>query len=486
MGSKNGTLLNGVRITSRSRLKHGDRLVVGQLGIVCVDLDAAPVPESVVFVPEVAEPHVGTNTVMTSLEGLLSGGPTGELTPPRGGSGDPNVYRHPVVVALLRAGRELADYRPLDELFRMILDLSIETARAERGVLMTLERGQLVTRAVHGEGFRISTTVRDRVLREKASVLVRDMGQDAALQQQLSIIGQQIHSLMAVPLQTLHEVIGLIYVDSRLFVREFTADDLNLLTVLANVAAIRILQEEEQTRKRDLEHASEIQTRLLPGEPPSVLGFDLAGHNAACRGVGGDYYDFLPRGEGRATLALGDVAGKGMPAALMMSSLQARVQVLIDDRQDLATLMSRLDRSIAVHCPMNRFITLFLCQIDSAGNELAYCNAGHNPGLVVRRDGEVRMLPATGTALGLLPERGYENRSEPFERGDLLALYSDGVTEALRGDEEFGVARLAELLVAHRDDPAREIVASINRALVDWGGPGPAEDDVTVLIARRV
>src|SRR6185295_12288980 len=325
--------------------------------------------------------------------------------------------------------------------------------------------------------------VRDRVMQQKSSVLVKDMEQERALQQQLSIIGQQIHSLMAVPLQTLDEVIGLIYVDSRLFGREFTPDDLDLLTVLANVAANRIRQEQEQRRTRDLEHAAEIQTRLLPGQPPSVPGFDFAGHNAPCRTVGGDYYDFLPSSDGRVALALGDVAGKGMPAALMMSSLQARVQLLTEEHVDLASMMYRLDRSIAAHCPVNRFITLFLCRLDPSISEMAYCNAGHNAGLVVRGNGEVRTLPATGPVLGLLPGPSYEERREPFERGDLLALYSDGVTETLLGDDEFGAERLSEILVRHRGEPAKEIVAAINRAVIEWGGPGPAEDDVTLLIA---
>jgi serine phosphatase RsbU (regulator of sigma subunit) len=351
---------------------------------------------------------------------------------------------------------------------------------------MTLERGRLVTRAVSGEGLRISATVRDRVLREKASVLVRDVGQEQALQAQHSIIGQQIHSLMAVPLQTRDEVIGLIYVDSRMFVREFTPDDLSLLTVLANVAAIRIQQEEERRSRLELEHAAEIHARLLPAGLPSVPGFDLAGHNAACRTVGGDYYDFLRRGDSRIALALGDVAGKGMPAALMMSSLQARVQALAEERYDLATWMARLDRSIAPHCPPNRFITLFLCELDASAAELAYCNAGHNPGLIVRPDGSVQDLPATGTVLGLLPGACYVERRSRFDRSDLLALYSDGVTEATRGEEEFGLERLTALLVAHRTEPAQAIVAAVREALDEWGGSGPAEDDVTLLVARRL
>ncbi len=241
LGSKNGTLLNGTRIVSRQQLSAGDRLAVGHLLITLVDSEIGH-GESVVFVPG-AGPEIHANaTVMTSLEGLLSGEVTspGSAPHPQRSRDGRNAFGMPEVRALVRAGRELAGHRPLEELFPLILDLSISAVGAERGVVMTLENGQLQSRAVHGEGFRISTTVRDRVVNEKTSLLVRDLQQDEAFRKQVSISEQQIHTMMAVPLQTEDRVIGLIYVDSRSFVREFTADDLNLLTVLANVAAIRI------------------------------------------------------------------------------------------------------------------------------------------------------------------------------------------------------------------------------------------------------
>jgi serine phosphatase RsbU (regulator of sigma subunit) len=404
------------------------------------------------------------------------------------------VFDHPVVQALIRAGRELAGHQPIEELFRLILDLSIKAVGAERGVVMALEGGELVSQAVHGEGFRISTMVRDRVMQEKASVLVRNIQHEEALRMQLSISEQQIHSLMAVPLQTESEVIGLIYVDSRLFVREFTADDLNLLTVLANHAAIRIdlerylrLKEADARRTRDLEQAAEIQRGILPRAAPDVRGLDIAGHNAACRTVGGDYFDFIPYDDGRWALVVGDVAGKGMSAALLMSSLQARVQLLAVEGTDLATLMSRLDHAIASRCPQNRFVTLFLCVIDAATGEASYCNAGHNPALLVRASGEVLPLAAMGTVLGILPDLGYQEQRFRLEPGDLIAIYSDGVTEATNGeDEEFGAERLAELLIARRDETADDIVHAVNDALSDWTGGGPPEDDITLVVARRV
>ena len=298
---------------------------------------------------------------------------------------------------------------------------------------------------------------------------------------------------MAVPLQTEDKVIGLIYVDSRLFVREFTPDDLNLLTVLANVAAIRIdheqhlqLQRQEQRRTIDLRQAAEIQRGILPMGAPQIGGLDLAGHNAPSRMVGGDYYDFLTYPDGRVTIVLGDVAGKGMSAALLMSNLQARVQILAEEPGDLDGLVSRLDKSLAVHCPSNRFITLFVCLIDPGNGELLYCNAGHNPPLIVRASGEVELLEHAGTVLGILPELGYEERRARLEPGDLIAIYSDGVTEAARpDDEEFGLERLQEILVRERDKPAEETIDTVNRALTEFTEDAPPADDITLVIARR-
>jgi serine phosphatase RsbU (regulator of sigma subunit) len=495
LGSKNGTLLNGSRLTGKHELKPGDRLMVGQLAIACVDPSAEDNTD-VVFVPGAQPALESAATVMTSLEGLLSDESISPVRPLTD-SGEMDTARQfqlPIVRALIRAGRELAGHQPLGDLFKTILDQAISAVKAERGVLMTLDDGRLVPRATHGEGFRISTTVRDRVLQKCESLLVRDVGQEEALQRQLSISEQQIHSLMAVPLQTQDQVIGLIYVDSRLFVREFTPDDLNLLTVLANVAAIRIdheqyltLQRQEQRRTRDLEQAAEIQRSILPTEPPRVEGYDLAGHNAPCLTVGGDYYDFIPYPDGRLAMVLGDVAGKGMAAAMLMSNLQARVQLLTEAPPELAALITRLDRSLAANCPTNRFITLFMCVLDPATGAVTYCNAGHNPALVIRASGEVEALDAQGTVLGILPDLPYDEFPLQINPGDMVAIYSDGVTEATGEDgSEFGQERLAELLAARRGESAQEIVHSVTEAVASWCTSEVAEDDITLMVARRL
>jgi serine phosphatase RsbU (regulator of sigma subunit) len=183
---------------------------------------------------------------------------------------------------------------------------------------------------------------------------------------------------------------------------------------------------------------------------------------------------------------LADVAGKGMSAALLMSNLQARVQILAEEPTGLDRFMARLDQALARHCPSNRFITMFMALIDPQSGAMPYCNAGHNPALLVRATGQVERLEAGGTVLGMLPELGYTESKAHLEEGDLLAVYSDGVTESTNpGGEEFGEGRLAELLVQQRGLPAAQVIDGVLGALAEWTEAAPAEDDLTLVVARR-
>jgi len=480
LNSKNGTFVNGERITSAYTLGPDDRVTAGHLALEFAQKVSAAAANTVIFIEGAAQSVVST-TAATSLQGLLS-----EEKKLEGG---------PQMRALIRAGRELAGNMPLAELFNLIMTLSIDAVGAARGVLMTVEGEDLVVQAARGEGFRISSMVRDRVIKEKTSLLVRDARLDEAFAGRQSIVQQQIRSMLAVPLQTDDRVIGLIYLDSPHFVHEFTRDDLNLLTVMANVAAIRIehtrLAEVEQAERvlaRDLQQAAVIQQGLLPTCAPQVPGVDLAGYNAACRTVGGDYYDFITYPDGRVAMLVGDVAGKGMPAALLMSSLQARVQVLFDDPTNLAALVTRLNRIITTNCPSNRFISFFIAVLDPKSNELAYVNAGHNPPLLVRRDGSLQKLEGTGLILGILPIAQYEQQTCRLEPGDVVVLFSDGVTEATRPDidEEFGEDRLAKTLAELSSQSAQSIIEGINQRVYDFTGGAPPADDITLVVAKRL
>jgi sigma-B regulation protein RsbU (phosphoserine phosphatase) len=395
--------------------------------------------------------------------------------------------------ALIGAGRELSGHMPLSELFETIMKLSIDAVGAARGVLMTLENGELQVRAAKGDGFRISSKVRDRVIQERRSFVVPDAQLDEAFADRQSIVQQQIRSMLAVPLQTDTRVIGLIYLDSPHFVHEFTKDDLNLMTVMANIAAIRIehvrLAEVEQAEKllaNELQQAAEIQRRLLPQKAPVVPGFDIAGYNASCRTVGGDYYDFLPYPDGKIGLLVADVAGKGMPAALMVSSLQARVQVLFEEYTELAARVTRLNRIMHTSCPNNRFITFFLGILDPETGEMTYCNAGHNPPLLVRANGKVETLETTGLILGILPNSVIAESKCKLEPGDLVVLFSDGVTEAsqMDVDDEFGEERLGETLLGCSKQPASGMIDTVIQKVAEFTHGAPPADDITLIVVK--
>ena len=488
LGSKNGTRVNDTLIVDRFRIQPGDRVTAGHL---VLSIEGAGGPSTAGDIIWDDAPIGTGDTIVASLEGVLASDAK------RGAKGEdgPVPFTQDAVAALIRAGRELAQDRPLNELFDLILDLSIHAVKAERGVLMTFEKGELVPRGFHGEGFRVSKAVRDKVINEKASILIRDVTADDAFKARVSLLGHNIRTVIAVPLQTDVKVIGLVYVDSSSMARRFAANDLNLLTVLANVAAIRIeherLAEVEQNERimvRDLEQAAEIQASLLPLKPPVIEGLDLAGYNAACKTVGGDYYDYLEFGEHKIGLILGDVAGKGMPASLMMTGLQARVQVMADKDVRPAVTVARLDRHISAKCPQNRFITLFYCVVDSNTGAMSFCNAGHNPAILVRADGSHQLLERSGTPLGLLPELGYEDSDLTLATGDMVVLYSDGVTEAVKlgTEEEFGENRLRDLVVQNRERSAEEIIRCVNDTLGEWTQGAPPDDDITLLVARKV
>ena len=488
-GSKNGTFLNGERISEDRILGPGDRILAGHLAIVYDGPVRAGADETVVFVEGREPEHHTTATVSTNLQSVV---PDEKSSTAR-----QSAVAASHVGALIKAGRELASHLPLDQLFHLILDLSIESVNAERGVLLTMEgeSGELVVRAAKGNNFRISTGVRDRVLKHKMSELVNDVQSDERFRTMQSLVHQQVLMFMAVPLQTNDRVIGLIYVDNPQLAREFTIDDLNLLTVMANVAAIRIehvrlaeIEQAEKIQAKDLEQAAIIQRQLLPSKAPVLPGLELAGYNLACRTVGGDYYDFLPYSDGRVALCLGDVSGKAMPAALLMTSLQSRVRVLAEDSvPNIAELMARLNRSTAAHCPDNRFISFFFAVFDPRIGELVYSNAGHNPPLLIRHDGSVERLETGGLLLGIFSSTKYEEGRSRMEAGDVLLIFSDGVTEATDpAGEEFEESRLVEVLRAHRHVPADEIVQAVKTAVTDWVCGRPFADDLTMVAAKRV
>jgi sigma-B regulation protein RsbU (phosphoserine phosphatase) len=486
LGSKNGTVVNGNRLGPDAfPLRPGDRVSAGHL--IIEYQSSQPTTNTVVFVERSSEPITAATTVQASLEGLMG---QEKIDP----SKTHVMQGNPQLRALVRAARELTSHRPLEEVFEVIMDLSMEAVAAGRGVLLTIEDGELQVRAIRGQGFQISSAVRDRVLKERSSILVRDTSLEEAFRERKSIVAQQIRSMLAVPLQTNDRVIGLIYLDSPNMIRQFTKEDLNLLTVMANVAAIRIehsrLAEVEQNEKlyaKELSQAAMIQQGLLPAKAPSIPGYSLGGFNAPCLTVGGDYYDFLEFPCGRIGLIVADVSGKGLAASLMMTSLQARVQVLFENGDDLAAKVTKLNAAVARNCPAGKFITFFVGVLDPKTGRFTFCNAGHNPPLLVRAGGGIEKLDSGGMVLGILPFSAYEESEVTVNPGDVIVLYSDGVTEqfAPNVDEEFGEDRLGEVVANNRLAEVDALMTCVKDAVTTFTNNAPAADDFTLVLARR-
>jgi serine phosphatase RsbU (regulator of sigma subunit) len=242
-----------------------------------------------------------------------------------------------------------------------------------------------------------------------------------------------------------------------------------------------------RARAEELRLAAQIQRSLLPAGVTVPDGWDLAFASTPCREVGGDHVDVFWRQDGEEmVVALGDVAGKGAPAAFVMCSLHAGLRAQLGARADLPEAMAGLDRYLAESTPGNRFATLFLGRLDPAGGLLTYVNAGHPPGLVFSRDGEIRSLEPSGRVLGLLPGTPYVARRVRLRAGDALLLYSDGVTETPdRGDRELGLAALGNLLRATRGQDAAAIGNRLEAAVREHGDGRPPQDDRSWLVLRR-
>ena len=238
--------------------------------------------------------------------------------------------------------------------------------------------------------------------------------------------------------------------------------------------------------KNDLEIAREIQQAMLPSGRFSAPGVETAGFSRPANTVGGDFYDILPLDNGRLAIAVGDVAGKGSPAALLMALLLAMMRTLIDERLEPGELVSRLNVQVSRHAPGTRFITLFYGVFDPHSGELTYVNAGHMPPLVLRADNRIDRLTDGGIALGMFDHATYSPGRAVLNPGDLIAVYSDGITEAENASGgPFDESGLEGALRLYGRDPIADIGACVLRAVEAHTGDVRLADDLTVLVLRR-
>jgi phosphoserine phosphatase RsbU/P len=238
--------------------------------------------------------------------------------------------------------------------------------------------------------------------------------------------------------------------------------------------------------KNDLEIARDIQRAMLPTQTYIAPGVVAHGVTRPANTVGGDFYDILPMTDGRLVIALGDVAGKGSPAALLMALLLAMMRTLVDEGLEDAALMSRLNVQICRHSPPSRFITLFFALYDPSSGRLVYVNAGHLPGLVRRQSGEAEHLLGGGIALGMFDHSTYDAHETTLQPGDWLVLYSDGITEAeAPSGQPFEEAGLERTLEAQTTDDPAVVGTAVLKAVEHHAQESKLADDLTILLLRR-
>lgn len=490
-GSKNGTKVNGRRIEAPTPLHAGDAIQVGNFQVVF----SAPAGQGTARVADVEGPRTMRSMSVEEFE-------TGVGTAALPLDFNPQRMGH-FMRSVDRVSKELLAHRPMEDLFPFVVDLAADVLRSDRTAILLREPGtdQLTARAVKQEAgspagdIVVSRSIARAAIEQKQAILTADALSDTRFREQQSVIQQRIHSAMCAPLWHDGDVLGLIYVDNVAAPKPFEDSDLRLLTLIAHLAAVKIRETEQQEaierQKRiqeELRRAATLQQTLLPVEPLLRGTISVAGRNIPSFDVGGDYFDYLVGEGGRLMVGLGDVMGKGMAAALLMTHLHATVRAQTETERPLTEIMGRLNRSIHQNAHGTlRFITLFLAEIDCEARRVSYVNAGHNPPYVLRTSGALEKLSAGGLLLGVFPEAEYESASVTLEPGDLLLLYSDGVTDARSpapSEEDFGDERLLEFLRTTRGMKPLEVVESLIRRVREFSGEGQLADDVTVAAIR--
>lgn len=291
------------------------------------------------------------------------------------------------------------------------------------------------------------------------------------------------------------EIKGLLLISAKPSGAGFSPDDLHFIELLGNtaIAALensRLFYEEIEKRRieSDLQIAKDIQRQLLPKVLPKLHSFDFAGENISSKQVGGDYFDVVPLDDNRLLIAIADVSGKGIPAALIMANAQAALRVLAPLNLPLPEFVARINSVVYQNTQDDKFITFFCGILDLRSGELAYINAGHNPPLLHRTGSHLETLTVGGILLGIFDTPPpYEEGSIRLNVGDMLIMYTDGVSEAMNEQsEEFGEDRLQALAATLCDMPAGECVRHIITAIREHAGNAPQSDDITLLAVRRI
>ncbi len=487
LGSRHGTLLNGQAVRSATPVRPGD---VVRISDFTITLHA---PETA----EESETPLDGATVFRRAADILDDA----SRDPSRVEGEEALRRYAERLRLVNEvhqalGRSLG----LDELLELILDRVFDHLRPERGAIFLRTAGgghrRAASRSAVGtlEELPCSRSLVREVADKGLAALVLDVQTDQRFSQAQSLRIFGVRSLVAAPMLGPEGPLGMIALDSRLLVRQFTEEDMDLLISLASVAALHLrnaalaLEAAERRRfEEEVALARRIQLALLPDHLPEVAGYELHGGTVPSRGVSGDYYQVLVRRSGEeCVLLVADVAGKGMAASLLTASLEALAAGPIEDGLPPDQICDRLSRQLHRRTPPEKYATAFVAVLETASGIVRYTNAGHNPPLLVRATGEVERLGPTGIPIALLVAAPYRLAETLLGPEDMLVIYTDGLVEAVNpDDEEYGLERLTAACLRHRSASCEEIAAALADDLEAFAGGIPFADDRTLLLARR-
>ncbi|RKZ14237.1 hypothetical protein DRQ50_09265, partial [bacterium] len=443
LDSRNGTRVNGQPVTEPTLVQPGDRLDFAGL----------------IFRLE------GPATV-----GATSLNESGTLVPReeisweevRSRRADKRDRQSHLFQVMAEAGDLLTTRRAPEELYEPILDLVQTALDPERIFILLVEddSDEPVVKATRLLGARkegslaLSRTMVQRVLTQKTSFLTTDPLNDPMLDGAMSMVSQSIRTAVASPLFDNEEVIGLLYADDSRAGKRISRDELQAFTLLANGIAVAItharyhaMEEEKARQDAELATAGSILDHILPSDLPTVEGYDLQAHLEPCLELGGDLYDARMMDDGRLAFLLGDVVGKGLGAALLVSQILSLSRFMLGEQWEPAPLIERLNREIFLSTDHVRFATAFMGYLEPDTGRVTCVNAGHNQPVLVRADGTVQQCATGGLPVGVIAESEYPTASVNLEPGDTLALFSDGIPETANDqDDEYGEERFGALV----------------------------------------
>lgn len=398
-------------------------------------------------------------------------------------------YRVWELESLYDVGLSIAGTLDLDSLVDDILMKSVSLLNARAGALIVREQGETERLLVKNFGGELVDPTRLPELPDRVVIANTPSERIGAL------ADAGAEKILSVPIRSDGNLLGFLLVGDKETraggVDDWGEGDARILSLFGNQAAIalenaRLHREavEKERMEREIEIAASIQRTILPTQLPAVSGLLVFGANRPTRQVGGDYFDVQALPDGRIAFCVADVSGKGVPAALLVSTVHACVHLLIEGVGDLPALVRRANEHLARFSAARKFVTLFIAVFEPKDATFTYVNAGHNPAIRFT-NGTSSLLGSTGLPIGMLPNVVHTAETLALQPDDLLVLYSDGITEAIDGkDEEFGLERLKALVGANRSEAPVEVTQRIFAAVDDFTRGIAQYDDQTVLVAR--